>query len=196
MNLTAFLGSHFGSSWGIVLFPACLWAFFIQQQKGEARIEWARYVNLPNKESLGMKCNIRNHLLTYWECVNLLLQTVKLLAGWMTLENYFIFLTVFSSLNYKTVMMTHTLPSSNTNSKHFTSMRVWSNWIASWMCLSFFPVTFSQRTWKKFSGMSLKYLYKGKVKYKANKHLLFQTRQVFVCGHYVCLSIHIGHSTE
>lgn len=192
----AISGSHFGSSWGIVLFPACLWAFFIQQQKGKARIEWARYVNLPNKESLGMKCNIRNHLLTYWECVNLLLQTVKLLAGWMTLENYFIFLPVFPALNYKTVMMTHTLPSSNTNSKHFMSMHVWSNWIASWMYLSFFLVTFPQRTWKKFSGMSLKYLFKGKVKYKANKHILFQTRQRFVSGHCVYLSTHIGHSAE
>lgn len=64
-------------------------------------------------------------------------------------------------------------------------------------CIFFFSlVTFSQKTGKKFSGMSLKYLYKQKVKYKANKRLLFQTRQVFVYGHCVYLSINICHSTE
>lgn len=33
--------------------------------------------------------------------------------------------------------------------------------------------------------MSLKYVLKGKVKYKTNNHLLFQTQKMFVCGHYV-----------
>jgi len=33
--------------------------------------------------------------------------------------------------------------------------------------------------------MSLKYLLKAKVKYKANNNPLFQTRRMFVCGHYI-----------
>lgn len=49
----------------------------------------------------------------------------------------------------------------------------------------FFLVNLSQRKGKKFSGMSLKDLLKRKVKYKATNQLLFQTRQMFVRGHYI-----------